>query len=141
VTGGSLERNGHYWFSSKQGVSYCTYSRFGEITAKRAAMGRIGYDAVMSLDISETGLALLIHLQKNSSAMGERISLDPKHIIHRLRISVDQFAQASALLAGHGLAGVRNFRPNANDVPSSKCSAIWLTKKGDDYLKQAEARL
>jgi hypothetical protein len=89
----------------------------------------------MVANISPAELALLEYLHKHSGGLGERIGLDPKPITRSLRISMTQFAEDSASLAAQGLAGIRDFRPDANDVPSSRCSAIWLTKKGEDYLK------
>ena len=84
-------------------------------------------------------MTLLEYLHKHSGSLGERIALDPKPISRSLRISMNQFAENSASLAAHGFAGMRDFRPNTKDVPSSKCSAIWLTKKGDDYLRGLSA--
>ena len=89
----------------------------------------------MSAIISVAELTLLEYLGKHSGRSGERIGLAPKPITRDLRISMEQFAEESASLAAHGFAGIRNFRPDANDIPSSKCSAIWLTKKGEDYLR------
>jgi len=89
----------------------------------------------MSANISLAELMLLEYLHKHSGSSGERIGLAPKPITRDLRISREQFAEESASLAAHGLAGMRNFRPDANDVPSLKCSSIWLTKKGEVYLK------
>jgi hypothetical protein len=93
------------------------------------------YNALMSETISRAELALLEYLHKHSGSLGERIALDPRPITRSLRISMSQFAENSASLAALGFAGVRDFRPSVNEVPSSKCSAVWLTKKGDDYLK------
>ena len=95
------------------------------------------YNDGMLETISQGELNLLEYLGKHSCGLGERISLDPKPITRGLRISETQFAADSAALVAHGLAGVRGFRPNSNDVPSSKCSAIWLTGKGEDYLRLA----
>jgi hypothetical protein len=92
----------------------------------------------MSANISQAELTLLEYLHKHSGGSGERIGLAPKPITRELRISMKQFAEESAALAAQGLAGVRNFRPDANDVPSLKCSSIWLTRKGADYLKGRE---
>ena len=89
----------------------------------------------MSAIISQAELTLLKYLREHSGGSGERIGLAPKPITRSLRISLKQFAEDSASLAAYGLVGVRNFRPDVNDVPSSKCSAIWLTRKGEDYLR------
>jgi len=90
----------------------------------------------MLLNISAAQVAMLQCLHKLTGGSGERISLDPKLIIRNLGVSVSQFTEDAAALAAHGLAGVRNFRPNTNDVPSPICSAIWLTGKGETYLKE-----
>lgn len=89
----------------------------------------------MSAIISQTELALLEYLHVHSGGSGERIALDPKPITRCLKISMCRFAEDSASLAAQGLAGVRDFRADANDVPSSRRSAIWLTKKGEEYLR------
>ncbi len=93
----------------------------------------------MSPTISQGERSLLQYLNQHSGGSGERISLDPKAVTRGLRISANQFAEDAAALAAHGLAGVRDFRPNANDIPSSKCSAIWLTRKGEDYLRHPQS--
>ena len=72
------------------------------------------------------------------SGPGGRIGLDPQPVMRRLRIGTTQFAEDSAYLAAHGLVGVRDFRPDANGVPSATCSAIWITGKGEDYLKRSQ---
>jgi hypothetical protein len=92
----------------------------------------------MSANISPEQFNLLKYLQQRSGASGGRTALDPKAVIRGLRISNTQFAETSAALAAEGLAGVRNLRPDSKDVPSSKCSAIWLTGKGEEYLKRAQ---
>jgi len=88
----------------------------------------------MVLNISE--LVMLNCLHRLTGGSGERISLDPKLIMRNLGVSVSRFTEDVAALAAHGFAGVRHFRPNAHDVPSSICSAIWLTGKGETYLKE-----
>ena len=94
------------------------------------------YNTDMLTSISQVELMLLEYLQKHSGDSGKGIWLDPKAVARGLRISMGQFAENAASLAAHGFAGVRNFRPDAKDVPSSKCSAIWLTKNGENYLKR-----
>jgi hypothetical protein len=89
----------------------------------------------MSVEISQTELALLTYLYKHSGDSGERIWLDPKPIMHDLRISTEQFIKAWGTLAAHGLAGVRSSTPETTESRSMSCSAIWLTRKGKDYLK------
>jgi hypothetical protein len=89
----------------------------------------------MSAIISQTELMLLEYLHVHSGGSGQRIALDPKPIARSLKISMNQFGEDSASLAAHGFAGVRDFRAAPNDVPSSRRSAIWLTKKGEDYLR------
>jgi hypothetical protein len=92
----------------------------------------------MLANISQAELTLLQYLEGRSGSSGQRISLDPKLVSRSLRISLSELAENSASLAAHGFAGVRNFRPNANDVPSAQCSAIWITGKGKDYLRQSQ---
>lgn len=91
----------------------------------------------MLTNISPSELTLLVHLHERSGGSNERIWLDPKPISRSLRISMKQLAENSASLAAHGLAGVRDFSPDANDVPSSQCAAIWMTKMGKDYLRRS----
>ena len=90
------------------------------------------------MDLSPAQLALLRYLHEHSGGpaggSGGRIGLDPRPVMRRLRIGTAQFTEDSACLAAYGLVGVRDFRPNANDVPSATCSAIWITGKGEDYL-------
>jgi hypothetical protein len=93
----------------------------------------------MSANISHDEMTMLEYLYKHSSGSGVRIWLDPKPLTRDLRISNDQFAQRSASLVTLGYAGVRDFRADANDVPSLKCSAIWVTRKGEDYLRRSKA--
>jgi hypothetical protein len=92
----------------------------------------------MLTNISPSELTLLEHLHQRSGGSKERIWLDPKPISRSLRISMKQLAENSASLAAHGLAGVRDFRPNADDVPSLQCAAIWMTKMGEEYLKRSQ---
>jgi hypothetical protein len=96
-------------------------------------------DIDMSASISQSELALLKYLHEHSGQSGERIWLDPKPIIQSLHITMTQLAENSASLGAHGFAGVRDFRPDANNVPSSKCSAIWITRKGEDYLRALQS--
>jgi hypothetical protein len=89
----------------------------------------------MYSNLNPRELNLLKYLRDHSGRPGQRVALDPKPITRGLRISMIELAEASAALAARGLAGVRNQRPDANDVPSGKCTAIWLTGKGEDFLK------
>jgi hypothetical protein len=116
------------WLELKQ-------TKCGERQAER---GKAWYNGAMVASLSQTELTLLQYLHEHSGGSGERIWLDPKPIARRLRISVTQFAADSASLAALGFAGVRDFRADANDVPSAKRSAIWLTGKGEDYLRLAQ---
>jgi hypothetical protein len=93
----------------------------------------------MSSNISRAELTMLEYLHQHSGGSGERIWLDPKPIRRDLRISMDQFVEDSASLVAHGFAGVRDFRPDANNVPSSTCSAIWLTRMGEEYLRRSRS--
>ena len=93
----------------------------------------------MLANITESELTLLRYLHVHSGGSGERISLDPRPIVRSLRMSMEEFARSAASLAALGLAGVRNFRPDSNDVPSPRCSAIWLTRSGEDFLKRMPA--
>ena len=93
-------------------------------------------DTVMLPNISQAELTLLECLHERSGGSGERIWLNPRLVSRSLRISVKQLAETSESLAAHGLAGVRGFRPNEDDVPRLECAAIWITKAGKDYLRQ-----
>ena len=93
----------------------------------------------MSETISPAELTLLRYLRDHSGVSGGRVGLDPKPVARGLRISMTQFAADSAALAARGLAGVRDLRPDANNVPSGTCSAIWVTSKGEDYLRRSLA--
>jgi hypothetical protein len=93
----------------------------------------------MLMHISHDQLVLLDYLHDHTRGSGERISLDPKLLARRLHISMTRLADDSACLAAHGFAGVRDFRPDGDDVPSAICSAIWVTGKGEDYLRRLES--
>ncbi len=93
----------------------------------------------MSAPLGPTELSLLKYLQLRSGGSGGRTALDPKAVIRGLRISNTQFAESSAALAALGMAGMRNLRPDSKDVPSLKCSSIWLTGKGEEYLRQSSS--
>ena len=95
------------------------------------------YNAGMSSNISPAELALLEYLHERSGMSGGRIGLDPKPITRVLRISMTRLAETSASLAALGLAGVRHNRASAEGVASTVCAAIWVTSKGQDYLKRA----
>jgi hypothetical protein len=88
-------------------------------------------------ELNASERAMLEYLRKHSGGSGERISLDPKPIRRDLRLSAGQFDADATSLAAHGFAGVRGFRSESNpDVPTSGCSAIWVTRKGEDYLRR-----
>lgn len=89
--------------------------------------------------MNETELRLLAHLHERSAGSGQRVSLDPKAIAGKLRLKLDEVAACAAALAAHGLAGLRGFRPVADESPPTGISAVWLTGKGEDYLRQVEA--
>jgi hypothetical protein len=91
----------------------------------------------MSANLTRQELTLLQYLHDRSGIAGARFGLDPKFVKRGLRISVTQFARDSASLAARGLAAVRYARSCAGAVPPSTCSAIWVTSKGEDYLKQS----
>jgi hypothetical protein len=97
------------------------------------------YNVGMSSNISPAELALLEYLHARSGTSGGRIGLDPKPITRDLRISMTRLAETSASLAALGLAGVRHNRPSAEGVASTICAAIWVTSKGQDYLKRARS--
>ena len=90
------------------------------------------------MELSPAQLALLRYLHEHSGGLGGRIGLDPQPVMRGLRIGTAQFADDSARLAAHGLIGVRDFRPDGKKVPSGTCSAIWITGKGEDYLKRSQ---
>jgi hypothetical protein len=83
---------------------------------------------------------LLKYLREHSGRSDQSIWLDPGPVARGLGISVIQLREESALLAARGFIGVRDFRPNANDVPSKRCAAIWLTRKGKEYLWRSRIR-
>ncbi len=78
---------------------------------------------------------MLQYLNQHAGGSGARTSLDPSFLTHQLGISAAQFAEDSKALAATGFVGVRDFRPNGNDVPSLRCSTIWITGKGEAYLR------
>ena len=90
--------------------------------------------------ISPAELRLLQHLHERSGVSGGRIGLDPKPITRELRINATQLAQDSAALVAHGFVGVRNTRSGDDCPPSTTCSAIWVTSKGQEYLKRTRSR-
>ena len=97
------------------------------------------YNGGMSSNISPAELALLEYLHERSGPSGGRIGLDPKPITRDLRINMTKLAETSASLAALGLAGVRHNRANAESVASNICAAVWVTRKGQDYLKGARS--
>jgi hypothetical protein len=92
-------------------------------------------DAAM---VSPSQLALLTYLRERSGGSGARVGLDPGPVMRGLRIGATRFAEDSASLAAHGLVGVRDVRPGTDNVPSARCSAIWVTGKGEDYLRLSQ---
>ena len=94
----------------------------------------------MWTDISREELALLEYLHEHAGVRGGRIGLDPKVIKRELRISAARLDVDSASLAAQGLAGVRHTRTGSDERPSSTCSAIWVTIKGEDYLTRSRRR-
>jgi hypothetical protein len=94
----------------------------------------------MSTDISQAELTLLQYLHERSGVRGGRIGLDPKPIRRDLGLSESRLAEDSASLVAHGLAGVRHVRTGPEELPSSVCCAIWVTSKGEDYLKRSSRR-
>ena len=94
----------------------------------------------MLANISQAELTLLEYLHEHSGGLCSRIWLDPKPISKSLGISANQLIDNSASLAAHGFAGVRDSRPNANDLPSVECSAIWITRKGKACLRGSPAK-
>jgi hypothetical protein len=93
----------------------------------------------MLANISRTELRLLHYLLERTGASGGRIALDPKAIMRGLRINATQLAADSAALAAHGFAGVRHSRSGPENVPVEACSAVWVTSKGEAYLKRAQS--
>jgi hypothetical protein len=89
--------------------------------------------------LSPAELTLLQYLHEHTPVRGNRIALDPKAIKRDLRISTTHLADDSSTLATHGFAGVRHARVGDNDASPPVCSAIWVTNKGVDYLKQSQS--
>jgi hypothetical protein len=84
--------------------------------------------------VTAVEMRLLKYLREHSGRWDQSIWLDPGPVARGLGISANQLREESATLAARGLIGLRDFRPNANDVPSQRCAAIWLTRKGKEYL-------
>jgi hypothetical protein len=97
----------------------------------------------MLATLSPTQLKLLQHLHLQSGTSGGRIGLDPKAIMRALRIKMTGLADDAAALESLGLAGVRHVTTGRDTdgpiVRSATCSAVWLTKLGEDYLKRLHA--
>jgi hypothetical protein len=92
----------------------------------------------MPANITERELTLLQYLNDRSGVMGGRIGLDPQRIRRDLRISLPRLAEDSAALTALGLAGMRYARARSDDVAlSTTCSAVWVTSKGQAYLRRA----
>ena len=89
--------------------------------------------------LAQTELKLLAYLQEHSEGSGQRIGLDPKPIAKDLRIGPEQLTKDSSALKGHSLAGVRGFRADPERLEAVKVSSIWLTGRGEDFLRQLEA--
>ena len=94
----------------------------------------------MNPTLSRSECALLQYLHDHSPGSGERTSLDPKHVIRALRIGRPGFDADVASLTALGFAGARRYQPDcdraANATPVSTApSAIWITGKGEDYLR------
>src|SRR5688572_28735722 len=106
---------------------------------KTARVRSLWYDAEMSAIISLAELTLLQHLHEHGGVAGGRIGLDPKVIKRDLRISMTRLEEDSASLAAHGFAGVRHTRPGADNASPSTCSAIWVTSKGQAYLRRSQS--
>src|SRR4051794_23549939 len=93
----------------------------------------------MTLHLGETQLTLLAYLREHSGGYAQRIGLDPKPITQRLHIEHGELVKDSSALVRHGFVGVRGFRPEAGDSASHTVPAIWLTGRGEDYLRRLEA--
>lgn len=94
----------------------------------------------MSATISEREFTLLQYLHEHSGVAGGRIGLDPQRVKRDLRISMTRLAEDSASLTALGLAGMRYTRTSVEDIaPSSTCSAVWVTRKGQDFLKRCRS--
>ena len=94
----------------------------------------------MPVNVSQPELTLLQYLHEHAGVSGGRIGLNPRAVMRALRINMTRLTEDAASLAAHGLAGVRFARRGADDLPSSTCSAIWVTEKGEAYLKQLQSR-
>lgn len=95
----------------------------------------------MTEPIEEAELRMLAYLSEHAGGYHQRLWLDPKPLIRALGLSQEQFGTDSARLVAHGLAGVRNYAPDAVPVPPTRCCAIWLTGKGEDYMRALQAAL
>jgi hypothetical protein len=93
----------------------------------------------MLTELGGMELKLLVYLQEHSQGSGQRIGLDPKCIAKALRIRPEQLAKDSIALAGHSLAGVRAVHGDSNESDAGKISSIWLTGKGEEYLRRLAA--
>ena len=93
----------------------------------------------MSSHLGETQLALLAYLREHSGGYAQRIGLDPKPVAKGLRIDHGELVMEASALVRHGLVGVRGFRPDAGHPASEPVPAIWLTGRGEDYLRRLEA--
>ena len=95
----------------------------------------------MPENISYPQLCLLKYLREHTGGSGARISMEPKAVTRGLRISTSQFTIDSDGLVAHGLVGVRYFWSDAKNAPSSSCSAIWLTGKGEEHLRRSHSAM
>ena len=95
----------------------------------------------MPSHITPAEFSLLSYLREHSAGPGERTSQDPKAIARGLRISIIQFAADAHALWAHGMVGTRGSAPDSGDLPSAKCSAIWLTRTGEEYLGVSDRAL
>ena len=92
----------------------------------------------MPVNVTLPALTLLRYLHEHAGVSGGRIGLNPRVVMRALRISMTRLNEDAASLTADGLAGVRFARRGADDRPSSTCSAIWVTGKGEAYLKQLQ---
>src|SRR5688572_24522645 len=90
----------------------------------------------MSSNLSPAKLTLLEYLHERSAGSRGRVGRDLKPTTGIPTTTMSRLAESSASLAALGLAGVRHNRPSAEGVASTICSAIWVTSKGQDYLKR-----
>lgn len=89
--------------------------------------------------ITERELTLLQYLDDRAGVTGGRIGLDPQYIKRDLHIPLPCLIEDSAALTALGLAGMRYARARPDDIaPSTICSAIWVTSKGQAYLKRVQ---